>query len=274
VVAAVDTRITEANAFTLLGGATPHITQLTAMAMYNHPAVTTNITQSTWEGLIKSSPNVKITQASTLVLWSGSTGSRRVRAWAFSQDGHDFYVLRGGSSWSLVYDLTTGQWSQWASPSLNYLRTHIGLNWQGQSKTSLDAGYAWNVVGGDDTLGMLWMLDPSQTKDTDENNVDVEFTRKAIGMVPVRLRDTGQCGAVYLTANVGAPSLVGDGVTLSTSDDSGFNWNNQGTITVTSGDTNQEFAWIGLGIMKAPGRMFQVTDSGAFARISSLDMRP
>lgn len=272
--AASDVRATQGAVFSLTGGkADLRLTQGAALVLYNHHTATIHTTQGTIETLVGGKPNLKTTQATILVLYNIGSENRKLRAWGFSLDGHDFYVLRLGTSNTLVYDLTTQQWSEWSSPSLNYLRAHLGLNWDGLAKTTLDKGYAWNVVGGDDTTGNLWILDPNYGRDDNADGTNSAFTRQAIGAIPNRLRQSQQCGAVYLTANLGNPALTGDTVLLETSDDSGNNWTNHGTITVVSGSTTQELSWLGLGLITAPGRLFRITDSGALGRISSLDMR-
>jgi len=45
-----------------------------------------------------------------------------------------------------------------------------------------------------------------------------------------------------------------------------------GAITVEPGNYFQEFAWRSLGKIGAPGRLFQLVDYGAFARIDELDI--
>lgn len=273
-VAAVDTRATQGTVISLATGkADLRLTQASLLAVYQHPTPTLRTTQGEIAALIGSKPAIRTTQATVLVLYTVGAENRKMRAWGFSQDGHDFYVLRGGTSWSLVYDITTGQWSRWTTPTKNYLRAHLGLNWDGQAKTTLDRGFAWNVVGADDTTGDLWILDPTQNLDEDVGGGTYSaFTREVVGGIPQRLRKGTQCGAVYLTANLGSPELTAPTVTLTTSDDSGVNWVNQGSITVTS-DPTQELSWLGLGLITAPGRLFKITDSGALNRISSLDMR-
>lgn len=273
-VAAVTTRVTQGAVISLdTGNPDLKLTQACLLAMYTYPTATLRSTQGELAALVGAKPAQKITQGTVMVLYLVGAENRKLRAWGFSQDGHDFYVLRGGTSWSLVYDLTTNQWSWWKSPALNYLRAHLGLNWTGQTKTTLDRGFAWNVVGGDDTTGVLWILDPTVDIDDNTDGTQSAFNRQATGGVPQRLRNGVQCGAVYLTANLGSPLLTAPTVTLETSDDSGTNWVSHGAVTVTSGDTTQELSWLGLGLMTAPGRMFRITDSGAIARISSLDMR-
>jgi hypothetical protein len=274
VVAAVSTRVTQGTVISL-DASTPdlRLTQATILAAYQHATTTLRISQAETAALVGSKPTLRTTQGTVMVLYLVGAENRKLRAWGFSQDGHDFYVLRGGTSWSFVYDLTTGQWSQWRSPSLNYLRAHLGLNWTGQAKTTLDRGFAWNVVGGDDTTGVLWLLDPTVNIDDNTDGTQSAFSRQVTGGIPQRLRNGVQCGAVYLTANLGSPLLTAPTVTLETSDDSGSNWVSHGALTVTSGDTTQELAWLGLGLMTAPGRLFRITDTGAITRISSLDMR-
>jgi hypothetical protein len=151
-------------------------------------------------------------------------------------------------------------------------RAHLGLNWQGVGANVLDS-YAWNIIGGDDDSGILWNVDPNEALDTDIDGNDVAFTRKAMGMIPMRLREGRQVGAVYMIGNLCSPALTGDGITLKTSDDQGVNWTDHGTVTASTTDTYQEIGWLGLGLITAPGRLFLLEDTGAFARISSLDMR-
>jgi hypothetical protein len=44
-------------------------------------------------------------------------------------------------------------------------------------------------------------------------------------------------------------------------------------LTVTPSDYSQEFAWRSLGLIRAPGRMFELSDNGAAVRIDGLDIR-
>lgn len=273
---ATTVRVTIGRALAGVSGADGDIalTQGTVLAAYQFIAETERITQATNLAYIGSKPILKITQATVLALWRGRRENRKLRAWGFSLDGHDFYVLRLGELNTLVYDLTTGQWTRWSTPGENVLRAHLGLNWQGEGKTTLDQGFAWNIIGGDDTTGNLWILDPNEALDQDVDGTETPFDRKVLGAVPMRLRDSAQCAAIYVLANLGSPSLVGDGITLSTSDDNGFNWIDHGTVTVESGNVTQELGWLGLGLITSPGRLFLLEDTGAITRISSMDMRP
>jgi hypothetical protein len=59
-------------------------------------------------------------------------------------------------------------------------------------------------------------------------------------------------------------------VTLSFSDDQGVTWQDMDTLTLT-GASDQEIAWTSLGAFCNPGRVFKITDQGAFLRIDGAD---
>jgi hypothetical protein len=266
---------TPASYITTLGATSNEVRLSNAFitAIYNVPTAGVRATAAYITALAPTSNEIRTSSSYLTVLVRGHRENRKLRAWGFSLDGHDFYVLRLGETSTLVYDLTTNQWTQWASPSTTVLRAHLGLNWQGQGPITIGNGFPWNVIGGDDSTGVLWILDPNKPLDHDYFGTEVAFNRKVIGNVPMRMRETVQCGAVYLIGSVSNPSLVGDGITLKISDDNGFNFTDMGTVVATVGDVNQEIGWIGLGVMKAPGRLFLLQDTGALARISSLDIR-
>lgn len=142
-------------------------------------------------------------------------------------------------------------------------------------KVSFSQGANTKIVMGDDVFGLLWTLDPNQGYD-EAPRVDLEdqeFTRQVVGGMPMRMRETQKVGAAYLTADMGTPQLTGANITLRTSDDYGKTWNDHGTITVEPDNYNQEFVWRSLGLIKHPGRMFEITDNGASVRIDGLDIR-
>lgn len=204
------------------------------------------------------------------------TGSLSVNAWGFSLDGHDFYVIKLGTSGTIVYDLSTGQWCEWASPSAANLRLETGMNWLGMGATSLseDGSARTKIVAGDDTLGVLWTLDPDIGYDEHVTTlVPQAFQRVAVGGIPMRLRETTKVGGAYLTCNVGDPQLSGAEISLETSDDYGQTFQAHGTITTTVDDFTQEIAWRSIGLIKAPGRIFRIIDNGASVRLDSLDLK-
>lgn len=196
-----------------------------------------------------------------------------IRAWGCSLDGHDFYLLRLGETYTLVYDDATEQWSHWQSPDSSVLRAHIGMNWPGFSATTIGRGFNWNIVAGDDTTDNLWILDPSAGDDENIAVGSTSFRREVMGVVPMRGRKSLSCNQAYLTMNLGSPQVTSGAVTLFTSDDSGQNWLDHGTVTTTVADYSQEIVWHGLGLITAPGRLFKLRDEGAAVRISSLEIR-
>lgn len=198
----------------------------------------------------------------------------RLRVWPYSLDGHDYAVFRLGPSESLVYDLATGQWAEWRSPDRSNWRAHIGQNWIGMSADTFARGFGSDVVCGDDTEGVLWILDPTAGQDDDPTTGDpVPFTRTVTGGVSLASRETVPCGAVQVGLSLGNPALTGATISLRTSDNAGHSWTSHGSITVAADDHTAVIEWRALGQMKQPGRVFEISDNGAAVRISGADMR-
>lgn len=198
----------------------------------------------------------------------------RLRVWEYSLDGHDYAIFRIGASATLPFDLTTNTWAHWQSPARTNWRAHVGQNWLGMGPVTFARGFGSDVVCGDDTTGQLWILDPTAGQDDDPDTGDpVPFTRKVVGGITLSSRETVPCGAFQLDASLGAPSLVGAEITLRTSDDNGHTWVGHGAITVAAAAYNAVIEWRGLGLMKAPGRIFEITDNGAAVRIGAGDTR-
>lgn len=204
----------------------------------------------------------------------GRIGSPRLRAWTFTLDGHDFYVLRLGDTLTLVYDVYSEQWMDWTSFEKDFWRPNIGTNWTGGD--GLAPTYGSNVVAGDDTFGLLWFLDPEQPYDEAPDPLapvqETYFERITMGQVPVRGREVAPCYAVWLTGDMGDPAYVGAGVTLQISDDGGNSFYDAGTVNVTLGTFQPEVSWYSLGQITAPGRLFKIIDDGAMSRIDSMEM--
>lgn len=218
--------------------------------------------------------DARVSQASVLVAARGRIGSPRLRAWTFSLDGHDFYVLRLGDTLTLVYDVYSEQWVDWNSPELAFWRLTVGMNWLGGQRFGVD--YGSDVVVGDDTFGLLYFLDPTQPYDQSPNTEDPMqeryFERIVMGQMPIKGREVLPCFATWLTTDMGSPAYFGAGVTLEISDDAGATFDNMGTVMVTQGAQSPEVSWYSLGQITAPGRLFKITDDGAVARIDGLEM--
>lgn len=274
-VAAVTTDVSQLQVMSVLGGGDIDISQLGVISVFNFPAETIEMSQLQVNAVTTESGTTDVSQLQVVAVVRGRVTNRRVRAWEFSLDGHHYYVLRLGETSTIVYDATTQQWMDWASPDLAFLRQQNGLNWldMGNSVFSTN-GQESNVVAGDDTFGLLWLVDAEQG--FDESPIDAStrrFERKVTGGVPMRMRETQKCAEVYLTASGGDPVVSGDLITLRTSDDFGNTWTDHGGLAVTSATYDQEFAWRSLGLIKYPGRIFELTDDGAVFRIDGLDMR-
>lgn len=221
------------------------------------------------EGAVHSSKNV----AYILIGPPPEIDMTIIRAWGCTLDGHDFYLLRLGDDYTLVYDDATGTWAHWHSPDLDYFRPRVGMNWPGFGSDSIARGFNWNIVAGDDTTDNLWMMDPEAGDDENALTGSTAFEREVTGAVMQRGRKTQRCNQIYLTMNLGDPQVTGANIQLETSDDGGQSWYDHGVVTVTPGDYTQEIVWHGLGLITAPGRIFKLSDAGASVRISSLEMR-
>lgn len=55
------------------------------------------------------------------------------------------------------------------------------------------------------------------------------------------------------------------------SDDSGKTWSRYFDILLRDGDDNQKLEWRSLGRLRAPGRLWEISDAGGLARIDGLD---
>lgn len=220
--------------------------------------------------------DIEASQAVVLVAARGRVANPRVRAWTFTLDGHDFYVLRLGDEETLIYDLYSEQWVNWSSAELPFWRTTTGITWIGGS--ILGFTYGSSIVCGDDTQGLLWLLDPELAYDessrADSSIQQIAFNRVVTGQVPMTGREVMPCYAIFLIGdNYG---LVADDFTpfvrLDYSDDQGKTYDEADTITVTTETVDQDYTWLSLGQIEAPGRLFRIVDNGIFARIDSMTM--
>jgi hypothetical protein len=275
-VAAVGVQVTQAEVLVVTAGSDVRVSQLSASAVYNFPSEGVRASQMQATAVTDGANDVRVSQAQVLAVVRGRIDNHRVRAWTYSMDGHDFYVLQLGETGTIICDLTTGQWSQWKSDGRASLRAVLGTNWTGIGAGALiSGGHRANVVAGDDTYGLIWFLAPEQGYDerADDDTVQQTFERIAMAGVPMRGRDTARCNEVYLLANKGADefSVEAQTVRLRTSDDAEKTWTDQGTITITPEEYEAEYVWRSLGIIGSPGRVFEITDN-CLARIDGLEM--
>jgi hypothetical protein len=248
------------------------VSQARTLAIYNFPTAEIRVSQARASGIVQTNPSLKVSQARALAIVRGRVYNPKLRAWTFNLDGHQFWVLRLGEDKTLLYDLGTKQWAWWSSDSEDHWTVNLGLNWRTGGPSAKN--YGSNIVVGDDSHGLLWILNPEQNYDEVAiTGAPTSFIRVAEAFQITRGRGPGlPCYEVYLTASGGFPASVSTGVALYYSDDSGNTYVNAGAITVNTADYTQEFAWRSLGQVGAPGRIYQIRDDGAFARIDGLEI--
>lgn len=253
------------------GGGELLATKSTALTVYNIPTENIRATKALVFSVETESPEMTATKATVLAVIRGRIDNPKLVSWAYTLDGHDYYVLRLGSEGkTLVFDLATGQWSWFSTDGTQRWRPNIGMNWI--SSGNLPATYGSNVIVGDDSYGALYILDPEKGMD-DQLLVDEErsFPRVATGQMVSKDRNFIPIFSVDLSASFGMPVLEDNTVSLEYSDDAGHTYvNADATFTAVEGDYNQEFTWRSLGRAGPPGRLFRITDDGAFARIDAL----
>ena len=201
-------------------------------------------------------------QAVMLVAYrTGAVTNLNLRSWQYSLDGHTFYVLTLGEQGTYAYDQTSGQWAKWQTAGLPGWNMELGTMWRNR------------IIACDQANPIIWELDPNSFLDDD---FKVQ-TRTVTGGFPLRQRNFPANYAFRVTASLGTPDVpltepvTAPTIRLRTSDDQGKTFTDAGTVTIGSLDYTQEIAWLALGSMRAPGRIFEITDTGAVARIDGAD---
>src|SRR6185312_9964321 len=247
--------------------------QARVLGVVNKPAANMSSTQARILAPVEEMADINAVQARILAVVRGRIGYPNVRAWTFTLDGHDYYILRLGTSSTLVYDLTTNQWYIWGSGTGDLWYAYNGCNWNGANSQS--GGYGSNIVVGDDTFGTLYFLDPEYDYD-DAGSYDgtsSTFQRVVEGQVINTSYNGQRCYGVEVLGSIGdvtSPTLTN--VTLDYSDDRGKTFATAGTITVPTTSYDARLSWRSLCNIPTPGRLFKITDYGALRRIDSLEM--
>ena len=194
--------------------------------------------------------------------WVRKHGDRReLRAWTFKQDDHEFYGIQLGSGGgTLVWDKLTGQWSTWKSPDEVYWRVEDVVDWEG-----------YNIAC--DTLsGKLWEIDADGRLDYGTTPINSVI----VGYLTHRLRTNVPCYMAEAALSEGQPPSGFDdgtvGITLRTSTDDGTTFVSHGEVTGEGISEEITVRWYGLGLMKSPGMLFEITDTGYARRIDGLDI--
>lgn len=251
-----------------------YVTQMGTLTVAILPAEFLYASQAGVVAVAEASNIIHVSQAGVMIVARGRVSDPKVRAWTFTLDGHDFYVLRLGNQETLICDLTTEQWHVWGSDSGALWRAYTGGNWLGGM--GLGATYGSNVLVGDDGNGALYFLDPNGLYDDDAllgDEIPRAFERIITGQVATKSIDALPCFGVQLIGSVGETTESSlTTVTLYTSDDQGNTYDEHDTITIDSGDHTARVEWTSLGSFDAPGRLFQIQDFGALYRIDFLEM--
>ena len=190
---------------------------------------------------------------------SGLPESARSRAWTFVLDGHTFYVLDLGTEGTYLYDIDTQQWCQFITDGHNGWNLKNGIRW----------GTVGRVLGGDETSGRVWELDPTLTTDENFRQINKHVTAN----ITTRSRVYHAVESVRIAGSFGDLTNITDAsMSLTFSDDGGRTWSDPFIVELVEGNDQSEVAFTSLGSFMAPGRVFQFSDTGGLQRIDGADV--
>jgi hypothetical protein len=246
------------------------ISQADTAAVYNFPAEEIHASQVDVQVSYQGASKMQVSQVDVIAVVRGRIDDPSIRAWTYTLDGHDFYVLRLGNDETLVYDVATEQWSVYTTGDLAYWSVYTGANWVGGNNFA--ETYGSNVIVGSDFNGALFFLDPTKPEDDSlVGNYIVPFLRRVTGQLVSRGYNYNPLYEVQLLGSLNQESLALDlDVELLYSDDRGDSYVSAGKITTVPNDYTVRGSWRSLGSFTSPGRLIRIEDRGALARIDSL----
>lgn len=256
-----EVRATEGNvlAVTTSVTGTERTTQALTLTAINFPTIGERVTQA--DGLVVTvqTPILRHTQSAILVAILRGSEERILRAWTFTQDDHDFYVLIAASE-TYVYDKLTGQWCQWkmADNDAKYWRGLDGCDWNGIN------------VCCDPDSGQIFQIDPVGRLDYKTTPI----TSIIYGGMTERFRNMTSAYFAEVAISQAKPPLGIDGTTVSLTLDSydTMTWVNHGTVQGSPSGSPTYPRFYGLGLIHSPGVVFRITDTGYARRIDGLNV--
>lgn len=240
------------------------LSQLWAEVVYTPPE-SQYLHLSQFYALAAYATNVRGTTPKLSVLYalvsfsSGLPDNARSRAWTFVLDGHTFYVLDLGTEGTYLYDIDTQQWCQFTTDGHNGWNLKNGIRW----------GTVGRVLGGDETSGRVWELDPTLTTDENFRQINKSVTAN----ITTRSRVYHAVESVRVAGSLGdLTDTSGASFSLTFSDDGGRTYSDPFIVELTEGNADTEIAFTSLGSFMSPGRVFQFSDTGGLQRIDGADV--
>jgi hypothetical protein len=156
-----------------------------------------------------------------------------LRAWACVLEGHGLWIICTGAE-TLVFDVTTQQWTEFASYGQAEFRCHLGVQ--------LDS----TVIGADRSDGRLWTFARLVSQDGDG-----PLVREWTGAID-QAGALARCDNVVLDCTTGSAALDADPmVELRVSDDLAKTWSDWLPASLgRSGQYGQRVAWTRLGLLR------------------------
>jgi len=183
------------------------------------------------------------------------------KGWAFVLDGHTFYVLNRVDGPAMICDLTTGHWHMWYTnlpPAVlggdRYWNMWRGIMWKGR------------VIACDVSDPKIWELNLHSFLDQES----LIIPRAVTAFQPLRGSASVRQGSFRITARREVLEHLSI-VTMQFSDDAGRTWSHEYEVVMGTGDVSKRIEYRSLGRIRAPGRLWEIRDSGGLVRIEGAD---
>lgn len=178
-------------------------------------------------------------------------------SWYFDQDGHIFYVLQVGQLGTFVYDLATGKWSQWKTSDSSIWEAVRGIEYKGD-----------NLAIRPNSADIVRVIPEGAV---DAGNKPLE--RIVTAYLKLTARSSLPIGCLYVDASSDVTGQDETTMLLQYSDDEGRTWVPFRRVTLPLPLLpGHPVAFRSLGLVKYPGKLFQLVDTGGPIRISGLDV--